>query len=300
MTEAAKDSAAACAAAVLIHYSFDLGGNQVQELVDRWLDRYPANWVRLAAIEALYQGRYKAVSIGHILASWNRRHHPFYHFNHEFERLVCSKFPQSWWGPSQESDSPGGDRPAIEGSPSSPSQQPPSVPASLQWTETEDEDDLLGDLWRDPPPTPTSGATGKGDREAGPFAKRLQRSQEDRPDAVVLDRSVSGSSANRGTEEPETGDFVREAAPKEHPLPAVDRHSWEQWPEGDRPDLSPGAGTTSPIHQFTPTVQISDFHSKLKAVAGYATTPERSRPDSPLQDNSPPPSPSDRDFVGRE
>ncbi|RMH74982.1 MAG: hypothetical protein D6680_13180 [Cyanobacteria bacterium J007] len=263
MTEAAKDSAAACAAAVLIHYSFDLGGNQVQELVDRWLDRYPANWVRLAAIEALYQGRYKAVSIGHILASWNRRHQPFYHFNHEFERLVCSKFPQSWWGPSQASDFPGADRSAIAGSPSSPSQQPPSVPASLQWIEIEDEDDLLGDLWRDPPPTPTSGATGEGDREAATFAKGLQKGQE-------------------------------------HRLASVDRHSWEQWSEGDRPNLSPGEGTTSPIHQFTPTVQISDFHSKLKAVAGYAIAPERSRPDSPLEDDSPPPSPTDRDSVGWE
>ena len=95
MTELTQDSAAAYATALLSHYGFELGGYTAQELVAMWLHRYRANWVRLAAIEALYQGRYKAVSVGQILATWTRRGRPIYHFNHEFERLISRKIPQN-------------------------------------------------------------------------------------------------------------------------------------------------------------------------------------------------------------
>ena len=88
------DTTADFAVALLIHYSFDLGGCTAGELIDRWLNDYPANWVRLAVIEALYQGRYKAISVEQILAFWNRRGQAIYHFNHEFERLICGNFPQ--------------------------------------------------------------------------------------------------------------------------------------------------------------------------------------------------------------
>lgn len=77
---------------LLVRYIFDLGGYTTSELLDRWLKDYPAAWVRLAVIEALYQGRYKAVSIEQILTFWQRRGQAVYHFNHEFERLVCGNF----------------------------------------------------------------------------------------------------------------------------------------------------------------------------------------------------------------
>lgn len=94
----ALDTTADFAVALLIHYSFDLGGHTASELIDRWLNDYPANWVRFAVIEALYQGRYKAISVEQILAFWNRRGQALYHFNHEFERLICNKFPQMLTG----------------------------------------------------------------------------------------------------------------------------------------------------------------------------------------------------------
>lgn len=81
------------AASLLVHYSFDISGDTVEELVGEWLTIYPAYWVHLAVVEALYQGRYKTVSVEHILAMWQRRGQPIYHFNYEFERLVCSSFP---------------------------------------------------------------------------------------------------------------------------------------------------------------------------------------------------------------
>ena len=84
---------AAAAALLLANYSFDLGGYRASELVERWLTHYPANWVFLAVIEALYQGRYKAVSVEQILTIWLRRNKVLYHVKYEFERLVCSKLP---------------------------------------------------------------------------------------------------------------------------------------------------------------------------------------------------------------
>lgn len=82
------------AVSLLTHYSFDLGGYSASELVKRWEKEYPSNWVHLAAIEALYQGRYKAISVQQILTLWLRRNHPSYHFNFEFERLICNKLPE--------------------------------------------------------------------------------------------------------------------------------------------------------------------------------------------------------------
>jgi hypothetical protein len=80
---------------LLIHYSFDLSGYSASELVNRWQKQYPDSWLHLAVIEALYQGRYKAISVQQILTLWQRRGQATYHFNMEFERLICSKFPES-------------------------------------------------------------------------------------------------------------------------------------------------------------------------------------------------------------
>ena len=94
------------AAALLIHYSFDRGGYTAGELIDRWLNDYPAHWVRLAVIEALYQGRYKAISVEQILAFWNRRGQAFYHFNREFERLICGNVFQTLSGQADTNGNP--------------------------------------------------------------------------------------------------------------------------------------------------------------------------------------------------
>jgi hypothetical protein len=95
MLKTLPDTSANLAIALLIHYSFDLSGYSANELVERWQTQYPLNWLHLAVIEALYQGRYKAVSVQQILVFWQRRDQATYHFNMEFERMICSKFPQS-------------------------------------------------------------------------------------------------------------------------------------------------------------------------------------------------------------
>ena len=83
------------ASALLRHYGFDLSGKTSEQIVNQWLQHYEANWIFLAIFEALYQGRYKAVSVSQILVFWQRRGEPIYHFNSDFEYLICHRLPQN-------------------------------------------------------------------------------------------------------------------------------------------------------------------------------------------------------------
>ncbi|NJR66429.1 MAG: hypothetical protein HC772_15665 [Leptolyngbyaceae cyanobacterium CRU_2_3] len=94
MQELVKD-AATDVADLLTRFSFDLNGFTVDILVSVWLSQYPADWVRFSLVEALYQGRYKAVSVEQILRFWQRRGQPIYHFNHEFERIIRGRFSRN-------------------------------------------------------------------------------------------------------------------------------------------------------------------------------------------------------------
>lgn len=100
--EPIADSLVAYAVALLSHYGFELKGYTAEELINLWLQTYSAHWIRLAVIEALYQGRYKAISVEQILAVWARRGQPLHHFNHDFERLISRRLPQSLAIPLEE------------------------------------------------------------------------------------------------------------------------------------------------------------------------------------------------------
>lgn len=89
------DTIVAQTLALLNHYCFELPGKTAIDLLASWLEKYQADWVRLAVIEALYRGRYKAVSVEQILNLWSRRQYASYGFNHEFERLICRKLPRN-------------------------------------------------------------------------------------------------------------------------------------------------------------------------------------------------------------
>lgn len=83
----------ASAVALMVHYF------GIQE-VDAWTEvlvlagRYSPDWVRLAMVEALYQGRYKVVSVKQILDIWQRRGKVVSHFNREFEAIVTVPLPE--------------------------------------------------------------------------------------------------------------------------------------------------------------------------------------------------------------
>ncbi|MEX0270324.1 hypothetical protein AB3R30_14365 [Leptolyngbyaceae cyanobacterium UHCC 1019] len=97
--DAATQAAVSHAANLLHHYSFELDVTVEQQMA-AWLKTYPAQWILLSVVEALYQGRYKAVSVEQILHIWQRRGQPLCHFTHEFERLVRSEIPAAIAPPS--------------------------------------------------------------------------------------------------------------------------------------------------------------------------------------------------------
>lgn len=74
--------------ALLNYYSFDLGTYTTRDLMIKWSKKYPHFWLPLAVLEAIYQGRFKAISVEQILSLWYRYDHPNYQFNHDFEKLV--------------------------------------------------------------------------------------------------------------------------------------------------------------------------------------------------------------------
>ena len=110
-------------ARLIEHYGFEVSGGGIDSWVAHWLDAYASNWVRLATIEALYQGRYKIVSIDWILHCWERRGYPNFHFNAEFERLICRRLPRDLRAPSPELTE------AVEAFAA------PSLPAEAGWAE---------------------------------------------------------------------------------------------------------------------------------------------------------------------
>ncbi len=74
--------------ALLIRYGFEITQIAISELIEKWTASYSVYWIRLAILEALYQGRYKAISVEHILDLWKRLGQPTYHFTDEFERFI--------------------------------------------------------------------------------------------------------------------------------------------------------------------------------------------------------------------
>lgn len=93
MRDSTEKAAVREAIALLRYYGFDLGGETAELFVERWQQEIPADWLRLAILEALYQGRYKGVSVNQLLVLWQRRGMPVQHFNGEFERLMCGSLP---------------------------------------------------------------------------------------------------------------------------------------------------------------------------------------------------------------
>lgn len=84
--------------ALLDYYSFETKEVSYQRLIDQWLDQYSANWIRLAIIEALYLGRYKAASVEPILINWAKKGHCHFRFNHDFETLICRNLRRRFIG----------------------------------------------------------------------------------------------------------------------------------------------------------------------------------------------------------
>ncbi len=76
---------------LLVSYSFDSEAYPTPVVIAGWLDQFGPIWVSHAITEALYQGRYKLISIDQILQLWQRRGQPIRHFNREFESIILGQ-----------------------------------------------------------------------------------------------------------------------------------------------------------------------------------------------------------------
>jgi hypothetical protein len=93
--DASNHPAALLAADLLRYYNFELETCAIDQQIAAWLTEYSAKWIQQAVVEALYQGRYKVISVRQILALWQRRSQPVNRFTGDFERLVCNKIPRT-------------------------------------------------------------------------------------------------------------------------------------------------------------------------------------------------------------
>jgi hypothetical protein len=76
----------------LLHdYSFDVEAYAMDVVISNWLEEFDIIWVSHAITEALYQGRYKVISVEQILRLWQRRGQPLRHFNREFETIILGQ-----------------------------------------------------------------------------------------------------------------------------------------------------------------------------------------------------------------
>ncbi|MBD1843888.1 hypothetical protein H6F89_10835 [Cyanobacteria bacterium FACHB-63] len=241
---------------LLTHYSFDLGGNNAQHLADRWQSSYSAHWVRWAVIEALYQGRYKAVSVEQILQLWQRRQQPCYHFNYEFERLVCNNFPRNL---SQEPRSkPIRDTTILPPLPAPSRSTTPVVSESPPWAELaeqiQQENDRPQALESKPAIAPLNVKHPEPPEILLDRVARLQAGVE-----ALIEQATS--SLNASTEAMKT-----KLHPEESKGVTASENA-ETFSSDSLLELS--EEVHPPIHQFMPPE--SEFHSKLKAVVEQET-----------------------------
>ena len=89
---------------LLKYYGFELAEQTPEQIIDNWQKQYDPDWFLPAILESLYQGRYKAISVEHILIYWQRRGQKIHHFTPDFERLICHRFPQNLLLGSQNED----------------------------------------------------------------------------------------------------------------------------------------------------------------------------------------------------
>ncbi|MHC0065066.1 hypothetical protein ACWATR_19580 [Nostoc sp. UIC 10890] len=236
------DTSANLAIALLINYSFDLSGYSANELVERWQTQYPLNWLHLAVIEALYQGRYKAVSVQQILVFWQRRDQATYHFNMEFERMVCSKFPQSLTSSPVTALPPAKKNPTVERV-TSPQLPPAKIRNGYQYSNT-----ATLQLKSSEPKTSLS----------------EEEKQVDSDHKTVLKSPLSGKFTSSATLERLSAVSQRQTLQESPPPSPSPNHHQRQ------PKLLPPAAIHAPIGQFTPekSDRSDSFTSKLKAMSG--------------------------------
>ncbi len=78
---------------LISRYGFDLDGRSPDFWISQWFQYYPDQWIYLAIMESLHQGRYKIISVEQILKLWSRRGSAVHHFEEDFEFLINRTVP---------------------------------------------------------------------------------------------------------------------------------------------------------------------------------------------------------------
>lgn len=91
---------------LLCYYKFALDGRSAPHVLQQWAKDYPVEWIHLAIVEALYQGRYKAISVEQILTMWHRRQQAQPHFDSDFAQMIRQRLPKNLKRPEPEPQSP--------------------------------------------------------------------------------------------------------------------------------------------------------------------------------------------------
>lgn len=79
---------------LLVRYRYEPDETQAAMIAQGWAEQYPAEWVRPAVVETLYQARYKSISVAQVLNLWQRQGRPHPHYSGDFERLVSRASPE--------------------------------------------------------------------------------------------------------------------------------------------------------------------------------------------------------------
>ncbi len=236
MTHPARDPAILDAVALLNGYGFDLDGFAADYLVSYWAVNHPAHWIRGAIVEALYQGRYRAVSVGQILAVWRRRGQPIPHYTPDFERVVSGRFGGFAVAPAANRPA---DVPASASAPSPPVAE--LAPAEQAEGATKD-----------------AAAT----QDAGPGSEAIAPLSESEQPQTEAPAEDSGN--------PEASPQSSEAAADQPRLEAAEEDdSFVWWGRG-----SAAQNPIHQYVPIIPRIEASAFYAKLRAVAYGSETDE--------------------------
>ncbi|MGB3199429.1 MAG: hypothetical protein WBA99_00915 [Nodosilinea sp.] len=228
---------------LLTSYSFDAESYQTGAVVADWLAEFSPVWVSHAITEALYQGRYKLISIDQILKLWQRRGQPIRHFNREFESIILGQTLLYSTGYGDGPESVSVRRPA----PPTSSETTPQSIRLAQALESVHSDPLSAGLIQASPATSTG--------PSNPFDATSQPKAAEESAATAAADEVPEISI--ATASP-TNTSRRDPAEADHPdIPNF------------RPVASEGSTSGSPvevIQPFVPCRDESELHERLRAV----------------------------------
>lgn len=264
----------------LLHdYCFDVGDHNIDMAVVGWLQEFDLVWIGSAIVEALYQGRYKLISVEQILRFWQRRGQPLRHFNREFESIIIGSTCFTLEPP------PVSSTPAT----STPSAQADKRTGSDRYDTSTSSPPVANDQPDIPIPPSSS-----GDPAVNPLTlPALPPSQKNTSDASEIAASATSDTAELSMSEPSptpANPFLMAAAEQSDEVEGSitdtetpDSASQDRAPRIEPPPLTPPpttwvAATPSPplpgsqrstdtIPPFVPTPDSTDIYQRLQAVA---------------------------------